>query len=233
MKSRTWFFSLCLAGTPLFLSAEVFSLWPFSGNESIGVEEATRPAPLWTEKVIVNGRSLELGVALNRNSLEVCRNNLRKLYPNASFAENANSLLAEIKLKNGLRRRIYLLAIDGIYPVISFSMDLPPSGMKAGEWPSEFPLPPGATPVMTMRFPARNAVYGAFTSSFDVRQTLPSLASSLQSMGWSSVSGEHQNPLTGSGEIFLRNDSSSMLVIGLTPRKDGGCFGTIYQRKNK
>ena len=100
MKSRTWFFSLCLAGAPLFLSAEVFSLWPFSGNVSLGVE-ATRPAPLWTENVIVNGRSLELGVALNRKSLEVCRNNLRKLYPNASFAENANSLLAEIKTWRG------------------------------------------------------------------------------------------------------------------------------------
>ena len=226
-------FSLSLLCAPLFLSAEVFSLWPFSGSGGIGMEEATRPAPLWTEKVIVNGRSLELTVSLNRNPLDVCRRNLRKLYPNASFAENANSLLVEHPLKNGLRRRLYLLAIDGVYPVISFSMDLPPSGMKVSEWPSEFPLSPGSTPVMTMRFPSRNAVYGAFTSKFNIRETLPSLAASLQSMGWSSVSGEHLNPADGSGDIFLRNDSSSMLIIGLTPRKEGGCFGTLYQRKNK
>ena len=134
---------LILLTVPLLLPAEVFSLWPFSGNGSPGLEEAVQSASLWTEQVIVNGRSLELGVSLNRNSLDVCYRNLRKLYPDASFALNANSLLTEFKLKNGLRRRLYLLSVDGIYPVISFSMDLPPSGMKPDDWPAEFPLPAG------------------------------------------------------------------------------------------
>ncbi len=52
---------LILLTVPLLLPAEVFSLWPFSGNGSPGLEEAVQSAPLWTEQVIVNGRSLELG----------------------------------------------------------------------------------------------------------------------------------------------------------------------------
>ena len=227
------FAALILLTVPLLLPAEVFSLWPFSGNGASGLQDAVQSAPLWTEQVIVNGRSLELGVSLNRNPLDVCYRNLRKLYPDASFALNANSLLTEFKLKNGLRRRLYLLSVNGIYPVISFSMDLPPSGMKPADWPADFPLPAGATPVMTMRFPKRNAVYGAFSSKFDIPQTLPGLAASLKSMGWSSVSGEHLDPMNGTGEVFLKNDPPSLLIIGLTPRKDGGCFGSLYQRKNK
>lgn len=224
---------LILLTVPLLLPAEVFSLWPFSGSRSLGTDDATRPASLWTEKVIVNGRSLDLAVSLNQNPLDVCYRNLRKLYPDASFAANANSLLVEYKLKNGLRRRLYLLSISGIYPVISFSMDLPPADMKPSDWPAEFPLPAGATPVMTMRFPKRDAVYGAFSSEFDIQQTLPGLAASLKSMGWNSVSGEHLNPADGTGEVFLKNDPPSLLIIGLTPQKERGCFGSLYQRKNK
>ncbi len=218
---------------PLLLPAEVFSLWPFSGGNSLGADDATSPASLWTEKVIVNGRSLELAVAMNNNPLDVCYRNLRKLYPDASFAANSNSLLVEYKLKNGLRRRLYMLSVSGIYPVISFSMDLPSSGMKVTDWPSEFPLPPGAVPVMTMRFPKRDAVYGAFSTDFEINQTLPVLAASLESMGWKSVSGEHLDSGNGTGEVFLKNDPPSMLIIGLTPQKNRGCFGAIYQRKNK
>ena len=46
---------------PFVLSAEVFSLWPFSGNGTIVPDEVAGNSPLWTENVIVNGLSLELG----------------------------------------------------------------------------------------------------------------------------------------------------------------------------
>ena len=218
---------------PLALSAEVFSLWPFSGNGMIVPDEVAGNSPLWTENVIVNGQSLELGVSMNQNPLDLCFQNLRKMHPDAVFAANKESLLAEIKLKNGLRRRMLLLSVHGIYPVLSFSMDLPASDLKPKDWPSEFPLPPGAKPQMTMRFPKREAVYGAFSSDFDVPQTLSSLGASLTAMGWKSVSGEHFDPSSGNGEIFMKENPSSLLIIGLTPRKDGGCFGTLYQRRNK
>lgn len=218
---------------PLALSAEVFSLWPFSGNGTIVPDEVAGNSPLWTENVIVNGQSLELGVSMNQNPLDLCFQNLRKMYPDAVFAANKESLLAEIKLKNGLRRRMLLLSVHGIYPVLSFSMDLPASDLKPKDWPSEFPLPPGAKPRMTMRFPKREAVYGAFSSDFDVPQTLSSLGASLTAMGWKSVSGEHFDPSSGNGEIFMKENPSSLLIIGLTPRKDGRCFGTLYQRRNK
>ncbi len=224
---------LTAVGFALPLSAEVFSLWPFSSGEGGVRQEALNPARLWSEKVVVDGHSLEMGVSLVRNPLDVCYKNLRKLYPDARFAANANSLLVEIKRKNGIRRRLYLLSIEGIYPTIEFSMDLPAEKLKPSNWPADFPLPPGAKPIAVMEFPNRNAVYGAFSSDFGVEQTLPILASALKNAGWNSVTKEHQDSLRGSGEVFLKQDPPSLLILGFSPTKNGGCIGTIYQRRNK
>jgi len=215
---------------PLLLSAEVFSLWPLSGAGG-GTDEALRPSKLWSENVIVDGHSLEMSVSLLQNKLDVCYANLRKLYPDASFAANRNSLLVEFKQKNGTRRRLYLLSLEGVYPTIQFSMELPAGPMKPADWPQEFPLPAGARPITTMHFPKRNAVYGAFSSDYDVSQTLPDVVASLKANGWQSVTAEHRDVFSGTGEVFLKNSPSSILVIGFTPKKKGGCVGTLYQRK--
>ena len=222
-----------LAAFPLLLSAEVFSLWPFSGAGGGTFDDAVKPVDLWTERIIVDGRPLEMGISLLQNDFNTCEANLRKLHPDASFAANRNSLLVEIKLKNGNRRRLYLLSLEGVYPAILFSMDLPPGKLNPGEWPAEFPLPGGAVPVSVMRFPQRNAVYGAFTSPFETGQVLGDLAASLKASGWKSVSAEHQDPFTGTGEVFLKDSASEILVIGFSPRKKGGCLGTLYKRKLK
>ena len=217
---------------PMILSAEVFSLWPFSGAGGT-VDDALKPLSLWTERIIVDGHPLEMGISLLQNDFKTCEANLRKLHPDASFAANRNSVLVEIKLKNGIRRRLYLLALEGVYPAILFSMDLPPGKLSPGEWPAEFPLPGGAVPVSVMRFPQRDAVYGAFTSQFESGQVLGDLAASLKTAGWESVSAEHQDPFSGTGEVFLKDSASEILVIGFTPQKKGGCLGTLYKRKLK
>ena len=66
---------------PLALSAEVFSLWPFSGNGTIVPDEVAGNSPLWTENVIVNGQSLELGVSMNQNPLD----HIKDLCPEMGF----------------------------------------------------------------------------------------------------------------------------------------------------
>lgn len=217
---------------PGILFGDVFSLWPFSASGG-SIEDAVKPVDLWTERILVDGHPLEMSISLLQNDFASCEANLRKMYPKASFAANRNSLLVEIRKKNGIRRRLYLLALEGVYPAILFSMDLPPGKLNPGEWPSEFPLPGGAVPVSVMRFPQRNAVYGAFTSPFDGGQVLGDLAASLKSAGWKSVSSEHRDPFTGTGEVFLNDTSSEILVIGFSPMKKGGCFGTLYKRKLK
>lgn len=219
---------------PISIFAEVFSLWPFSGSGGRGnLDDAVKPLSLWTEQIYVDGHPLEMGISLLQNDFKTCETNLRKTYPQASFAANRNSLLVEIKLKNGIRRRLYLFALEGVYPAILFSMDLPQSKLKPGDWPREFPLPGGAVPVSVMRFPQRNAVYGSFSSPFESGHVLGDLAASLKASGWKSVSAEHQDPFAGSGEVFLNETSSEILIIGFSPREKGGCFGTMYKRKLK
>ena len=225
---------LAAAGLAFPLSAEVFSLWPFSSGGGGGdLEDALKPVRLWSESVVVNGHSLELGISLIQNPLDVCYRNLRRLYPNARFAANSNSLLVELKQKNGIRRRLYLLSIEGVYPTIEFTMDLPAEKLKPSHWPADFPLPPGSRPVTVMEFPKRNAVYGAFTSDFGIAQTLPNVASSLKNSGWNSVTNEHRDPSSGTGEVFMKQPPPSLMIIGFTPTKNGGCLGTIYKRRNK
>lgn len=225
-------FFLILFSLAFPLAAEVFSLWPFSAGSN-DMDDALKPSKLWSEKIIVDGHSLEMGVSLVQNPLDVCYRNLRKLYPNARFAANSNSLLVEIKLKNGIRRRLYLLSIQGVYPTIEFTMDLPAEKLKPSNWPADFPLPPGAKPIATMEFPQRSAVYGAFSSDFGISQTLPDVASALKASGWSSVTSEHKETLNGTGEVFIKQNPPSMIIIGFSPAKNGGCIGTIYKRRNK
>ncbi len=225
---------LAAAGWAVPLSAEVFSLWPFSSGDGGGsLEDALKPSRLWSEKVVVDGHSLELGVSLVQNPLDVCYKNLRKLYPDARFAANSNSLLVEIKRKNGIRRRLYLLAIEGIYPTIEFTMDLPAEKLKPSHWPADFPLPPGSKPIAVMEFPKRNAVYGAFSSEFGISQTLPSVAAALKNAGWNSITNEHKDAFNGTGEVLMKQNPPSLIIIGFSPTKNGGCIGTIYKRRNQ
>ncbi len=218
------------------IRAEVFSLWPFSPgakNTAADPEEILAPAQMWTEKITVDGHDLHLGMALVNHSLKECYDVLKKHFPNASFAVNQNSMLMEQKKASGMRRRVFLLAIQGIYPVIQFSMELPAERLKGADWPKEFPLPPGAKILTSMRFPERKAVYGAFSTGFDLRQTLPSLAAALKADGWKPLSGEHSDSAAGTGEVFLKTGPDRLLIIGLQPEKNGGCTGSLYMRPLK
>jgi hypothetical protein len=221
---------LCTACT---LFAEVFSLWPFAGHDermSSSAESLLNPAELWSEKIKVNGQDLEMKAALISSPLNVCLKLLREKFPDAKFAANDKNVVMERPLKNGGRERILLVSMDGIYPVMQFSMILPDHALTPKDWPREFPLLPGAKPVNVMYFPKRNAVYGMFKGEYPVRTALPMLTSRLQSSGWAPVSNENAQG-TGTGEIFLNETKKEILIIGFTEDESGtSCLGTLYKR---
>ena len=221
---------LCTACT---LFAEVFSLWPFAGHDermSSSAESLLNPAELWSEKIKVNGQDLEMKAALISSPLNVCLKLLREKFPDAKFAANEKNVVMERPLKNGGRERILLVSMDGIYPVMQFSMILPDHALTPKDWPREFPLLPGAKPVNVMYFPKRNAVYGMFRSPMNVRTALPQLTSQLKSRGWQPMSAENSRG-TGTGEVFLNESKKELLIIGFSNQENGsGCTGTLYKK---
>ena len=149
---------------------------------------------------------------------------------------NSNSLLFEVPLSNGARRRYYLVEFGGIIPMIQFSMLLPATSAKGGTvaWPSDFPLPGGARPLTVMEFPKRGSVYGAFSSPFASAQTLSDMAKSLQNAGWKSIGKESSASPLASGDVFLRDKPSAILIIGVSASPDSATSnGTIYLRRLK
>lgn len=236
MNRHFWIF--CSLFLTFSVSADVFSLWPFSGRSgsTAGVDNALQGEHLWSEEVIINGRSLTLEVTLVNRTLKEALQDLRGQYKAGSSAMNSNSLLFEVPLANGARKRFYLVEFGGIVPMIQFSMLLPATSLKgdAVAWPSELPLPGGATPVSVMEFPKRNSVYGSFRAPFSTRQTLSDLAVSLRSAGWKSMGKESDSP-RGSGDVFLRDKPSSILIIGILPSQTNpsASTGTIYLRNLK
>jgi len=217
----------------LSVSAEVFSLWPFSGHdERIGAspDSLLKPSVLWTEKIKANGADLDLKISLVSTPFKLCLDLLRKYNPNARFAANDKNIIMERKLPDGKRERTLLISIDGIYPVMQFSLVLPEKRLAAKDWPREFPLLPGAKPVNVMYFPKRNAVYGMFRAPMNVRTALPQMLTQLKSRGWTAVSNENSAG-TGTGEVFLNEAKKELLIIGFLNSPDGsGCMGTLYKK---
>ena len=224
------------------LHADIFSLWPFRGSSSTSSQgdnaaDILEPQKLWTEKVVINGKNMEMGVALVDHTLRDALRLLRMKYPNAPFAANSSSVLFEVSLPNGFRRRIYLVGFAGKDTIVQFTMDVPPDLPETKiPWPAELPLPPGASPVTVMRFPARNSVYGTFRSPYSDKQVLADLVKALRADGWEST-GETKSS-SASGDVFLRKDGSEMMILGTVmrgeePSSSRGSRGTLYFRRLK
>lgn len=214
--------------------ADVFSLWPFRGGSS-GVNNALQSEALWTEEVKINGHSLDLEVSLVDRTLQEALHDLRDVYKNGSAAVNSNSLLFEIPLRSGARKRYYLVELNGIVPMLQFSMVLPADFRRGvpSAWPAEFPLPPGAVPQTVMQFPKRHSLYGAFRTPYPPQQTLSDLVRSLESRGWKNAGRETVSSGNASGEFFLSNDGKAVLIMTVQPSssQNGGSSGSLYLRR--
>ena len=217
------------------VQADVFSLFPFqSGGPVSSVDNALHGSELWTEEVEINGHRLDLQVALVGKDLNQAVRDLRGLYKSGAAARNSNSLLFEVPLASGARRRYFLVELKGMIPTLQFSLILP-AGFKANKsavWPSELPLPPGAHARTVMRLPKRNSVYGLFDSPFPASQSLVDMARRLEGNGWKSMGQESRSSRQASGEIFLRENGRQIMVISVQdPASGSGSSGSVYLRK--
>ena len=215
------------------LHAEVFTLAPFSGSGKGDPSDFLHPLNLWTEPVIINGVASSLKICALEIGLDISVDQLRKNYPDAKIMKNSNSALIEFKDPDGDRKRIYLVELGGVYPVLQFSMDLPAKIPEAPAWPKELPLPPDSTPVSTMEFPERKSTYGFFRTSLPVDAAMGSVTMQLNAEGWQSF-GSHNNPATPSkGDVFINKKPLRIMTVSFSENEKGEVGGSVYSKPLK
>ncbi len=223
------FIILLIFSTFLSVKGDVFTLNPFSKNKG-GVNihspedlsTAINPDKLWDEPVVINGEDLTLGVSISAKHLLICIKDLENLYPNARYLINQNTALIEVLDSNGYKNRIYLVEVGGKFPVVQFSMTIPPQKKEITDWPSALPLPSGAKPLTYMYFADRKSYYGHFECNYlGSEQEIYSL---LSSEGWKATTQSN----VGDGEIFIKNKPRQILILRMSDTK-----GSIYTRRLK
>ncbi len=215
------------------LRAEVFTLAPFGGAGKGDAATFLHPLELWTEPVTINGLSTSLKLSLLEIGLDVSIAQLKENFPDAKLIRNGNSALVEIKDPDGRRKRIYLVELGGLYPVVQFSMDLPSKIPDTPSWPKELPLPPDSTPLSTMEFPNRKTTYGYFKTTMPADLALNMISTQLSGEGWVPF-GSHNNPATSSkGDVFIRKKPMQMMTVSLSENEKGEVSGTIYLKPLK
>jgi len=187
---------------------------------------------LWTEPVVVNGVKLGIEMSLLDEPFSICLSRMKKLYPDAQMTSNNKSLLFEIT-KNGVRRRIYIVGIGGIYPSIQFAVDMSQNIPENFTWPRDLPLPSGAIPQRYVALPDRGSVMGSFRSISDPKTTIDMLSSLLESDGWVSAGAGSDLRPESSGGIYLKTDPVRVMNIAAGKNKSGECFATVYMHTAK
>ena len=236
--------ALLFFAAPVFAQdANIYSLWPFSDSGSISLETSAsmqKTSRFWQEKIVVNGTELMLDISLVETPLKELQVNLSKFFSGRKdvfIGGNSNSILLQEIQKDGSLKRQYYLELSGIHPVLLFEMIIPPGRRKYSEedWPSELPFVHGAENMTSMKFPVRNAVYGAFSLKEKLMpQVLGEMTNSLEAMGWQKVSREADNVFEGTGEVFLKDNSSKLMILGIAPDADGrGVRVSMYTRPIK
>lgn len=238
---KKWLLSGLLLAFCCQLSAgDVYSLWPFSDADTATLDAVSalqNPAKFWSEKIIVNGTELQLDISLLETPIGELHKNYRQLFhgrKDVLMGGNSNSLLLQQVQKDGSLKRQYYLELSGIYPVLLFEMVLPPGLRKptADDWPAELPFLQGAEDITCMNFPVRDATFGAFRiDNALVPQVLSDLALRLEGMGWEKVARETDAVFEGSGEVFLKDGASRILILGVSKTRNGdGVRVSMYTR---
>lgn len=226
---------------PHSLDAEIYSLWPFSEDSAASrpfYSEKDDPAGLperkfWDEEILVNGRKLHLDISLVDLPFSDAAALLKKRAPDAPSAGSPDSFLIHLPLADGSVRRVWLLALRGIRPVLLFSIVLP-SGLKEAPesaWPKIIPLPPGAVARSVMSFPVRQADFVSFQlPNMTQAQALHEMGQRLKSAGWQPASEEIADPFRASGEVFFREKPLRILLLGAMRSSGQGTVLTVYTR---
>ena len=210
--------------------ADIYSLWPFSGTDNISLSAARstqKTSRFWQEKIFANGKELQLEISLVEEPLAEIRKKYAGLFQGRKdvfMGGNSNSILLQEVQKDGSLKRQYFLELSGIHPVLLFEMVLPPGKghFTAEDWPSELPLLHGADDLTCMKFPAREAVYGAYNMKGKMMpQVLGEVTDQLVSMGWEKVSREADHVFEGTGEVFLKDNGTQLMILGLVSHNGG------------
>lgn len=215
---------------PEIYDADIYSLWPFTGTGNVSLEAAgtmQKTSRFWKEKIIANGKELQLEIFLVEERLADLRKKYSKLFSGRKdvfMGGNSNSILLQEIQKDGSLKRQYFLELSGIQPVLLFEMILPPgkNTFTEKDWPDEVPLLHGAEDLTCMRFPARGAVYGAYSMKGKMMpQILGEVTDQLVSMGWEKISREADDVFAGTGEVFLKDNATQLMILGLVPHNGG------------
>ncbi len=226
MKQKIIACLLCLL-TGLTLHAEVYKLFPFNRKSASLTEiaEYSQPKKFWTEQIRVNGKMLTLEIFLLETTLEdLAKTIAAGVKPEVQTMHGARSILLQEKQPDGSMKRVYYLALNGIRQVLQFQMVLPAERLIPArkDWHDQLPYMEDAKDVTCMEFPVRGAVFGAFQlEKTTVAQTLDSMSSKISALGWEQIGRERDQVFTGSGEVFMKSNPQSMLILGVTQNGDG------------
>ncbi len=209
---------------------EVFSLWPNAGKSRTGdAETALNPKNIWSEPVTINDVKLELNIGLIDMNAEDLTALLLKLFPNAKFVTNSNSMLVIIKQEDGSEKRLLLVMLGENTPIIQFSMTVPAKFPENFTWPACLPLPGDSTPVKYMYFSKRNAYYGEFKTGVTPSLGLEEIAGKISHEGWTATVKRTPGDRESTGEIFMKSKPLAVMLVNF----DKNGVGFVFTRPLK
>ena len=206
-------------------SAEVFSLTPFSGKSGgDSLFRITEGIDLFDEPVVINGEDSTLKLKLLRNDLIENTLLITKQFPKALLKSSPGALLVEFKNKNGTLERIYLVQVDGPFPVIQFSMQFPNGLPRSnGDWLKELPKTVDATVLTTMSLPDRKISYGTFTTPLTPERAISDIDAEMKSNGWTTIDRG----------IYIKDSPLSIVLSSFTVDDNDITRGFILKRPLK
>ncbi len=201
------------------LRADVF-LFGGGGDAKAWGADLLGGSKLWSEPAIINGVKSSIQLVLLKKQIDEYYKILKHKFPNARFRFNKESILIEIKRKNGNLERIYLVNMEGAYSVLQFSMEIPVNLPKNPKWPEDLPALHNSTPVTVINLTNRETLYGAFTSFSSSEQIFNEMDSSMLADGWKSM---------GKG-VYLKDNPTRMVLVTATDDENGKAHGFVLKR---
>lgn len=224
-------FSLLSKGGSLLLLTILFLFFAFSslradvfmfggGDGKAWGADLLGGTKLWSEPAVINGVKSSVQLVLLQKQLDECYRILKQQFKDAKFRLNNEAILVEIQRENGNLERIYLVKVgQGAYPVLQFSMEIPPK-LPEPEWPNELPQLYDSEPVTVISLTNRGTLYGAFTSFVRSEQVLAQMDNSMLADGWKSM---------GRG-TYLKDNPTRIVLISASEGKNGKTHGFVLKR---
>lgn len=197
------------------VNAEVYTLWPKRKSSAYELDFFLKPYSLISEPVLINGAQAELKLGIVKSNIREILTLLKNKYPDAQLAYGGDSLLVKQKLPDGWHKRLLLICFGDYLPVLQVSMTIPPK-LPRVRWPQHLVITSDGIPLRTIYFPNRNTWYGRFKTSMDPAQGLAEVTSALTSQGWSAMSGESSPNYEGRGEIFIKKQPLSVMLVNFS-----------------